>query len=163
RNFDLGGNVWKNASPVVPNINSAEGVKVSYSNKGTKPFSLVETQDLKSIFEKYPDADLFLDLHSGASENYFRYRGLNKEITKAVELLKDYQKKIFYLGNWDRVENVISGNATSNGYFNRATGNIGATVEWNNVFPMPDHEATAAITWLQAIVIYYYLTKTEKI
>src|SRR5699024_12541107 len=26
RNFDLGGNVWKNASPVVPTTNSEEGV-----------------------------------------------------------------------------------------------------------------------------------------
>lgn len=99
-----------------------------YDNKGTKPFSLAETTNIKNILDENKDISFYYDFHSGAGDyiTYIAYPFGNGD--KSFDFLSYMFKNLFGI----TPENITGGNSSAlYVYAMESNGIVGSNPEWH--------------------------------
>lgn len=120
-----------------------------YDNKGTKPFSLAESLNIKDILDNNLDIAFYYDFHSGAGDyvTYISYPELNKD--NSFSFIKEMYQNLF---NISPVYNL--GNTYSSLYVYASESNkiVGSNPEWHapvvSTGVMNDQQATDMHNWI---------------
>lgn len=152
RNFDPGGTVWADFTPVsstaqFPN----EYAPAPHDNKGTKPFSLAETIAIKNLIDSN-SYDFYLDMHSGSGNNYLDWYDTVAG-TDALSIVNDIRDEMekFSKDSFAITNRTSTITTQAPVYFKVIQDKVATLIEWSNILITTDRNATLAERWMALV------------
>lgn len=149
-----GSNIWNQFTPsTTMTMYSNDYVSNPNDNKGTKPFSLNESIVLKNLIDSNPDILFYLDLHSGAGNNYLHWN--TKTFPGQGQALDEVMQHqgAFNSDGFSRVTQDATNIPYAYKYCVDTIDRPAFTIEWEQVANTTDKSATDAFRWMLTSII----------
>jgi len=150
RGFDLPLMSWNDVLPSTNNMQTfVDPVAVPFNNKGTRAFSLKESNHIQDTYDLHPDATFAVDIHNGAADYDVRY------CAPLLLYHEPWQRNNDMHASFTDKEMPVRASVTN------TAGQIGSqmydinsfTIEWGNHTLMTEEIATESQRWISNFIL----------